>query len=197
MTAGHVKYSHICAASHSMMVSAASGSCPRRGTEAAVCCTEPQPSSHLASLPVSPSTEPGLGILSRRLCPRRPSDWSHFPSSGLPGCCLVTRSCLTLCDPVDCSPPGSSVHEISQAWILEWFAVPSSRGSSRLRDWTCISCIVGGFFTMEPPGKPGLPSACRLFQSLARESELEGHRENTHLAPRICNAGCNTHWLLP
>ena len=46
-------------------------------------------------------------------------------------CCLVTQSCLTLCDPVDCSPLGSSVHGILQTRILEWVAMPSSRGSSQ------------------------------------------------------------------
>ena len=43
---------------------------------------------------------------------------------------LVTQSCLTLCDPLDCKPPGSSVHGILQARILEWVATPFSRGSS-------------------------------------------------------------------
>ena len=52
--------------------------------------------------------------------------------------CLVTQSCLTLCDPMDCSPPGSSVHEILQARILEWVAMPSSRGSSQPRDRTQV-----------------------------------------------------------
>ena len=55
--------------------------------------------------------------------------------------CSVTRSCLTLCDPMDCSPPASSVHEILQARILEWVAISSSRRSSRPRDRTCVSCI--------------------------------------------------------
>ena len=61
--------------------------------------------------------------------------------------------------PMDCSPPGPSVHEILQAGILEWVAMPSSRGSSWLRDRThvscvcCISCIAGGFFTAELPGR--------------------------------------------
>ena len=64
------------------------------------------------------------------------------------------RLCLTLCDPMDCSLPGFSVHGIPQARILEWFAISYSRGSSRPRDQTCISCIAGGFFTAEPPGKP-------------------------------------------
>ena len=50
--------------------------------------------------------------------------------------CLVTNSCLTLCSPTDYSPPGSFVHEISQARILKWVAIFFSRGSSQLRDWT-------------------------------------------------------------
>ena len=54
--------------------------------------------------------------------------------------CLVTQSCLTLCNPVDCSPPGPSIHGILQARILEWVPMPSSRGSSQPRDGTCVSC---------------------------------------------------------
>ena len=49
------------------------------------------------------------------------------------------QSCLTLWDPMDCSPPGSSVHRILQARILEWVALLSFRVSSWYRDWTCIS----------------------------------------------------------
>ena len=56
-------------------------------------------------------------------------------------CCWLAQSCPTLCDPTDCSPPDSSVHGILQAGILEWVAVPSSRGSSQLGDRTCVSCI--------------------------------------------------------
>ena len=52
----------------------------------------------------------------------------------------VAQLCLTLCDPMDRSPPGSSVHGILQARILEWVAIPSSRGSSQPRDRTCVSC---------------------------------------------------------
>ena len=58
--------------------------------------------------------------------------------------CICTQSRPTLCDPMDCSPPGSSVHEISQARILEWVAISFSRRSSWHRNWTftfCISCI--------------------------------------------------------
>ena len=61
---------------------------------------------------------------------------------------LVTQSCLTLCDPMDCSPSGSSVHGILQAGILEGVAISFSRGSSRPRDQTQISCIAGRFITI-------------------------------------------------
>ena len=68
--------------------------------------------------------------------------------------CLVTKSCLTLWDPMDCSSPGSSNSWISQARILNWVASSFSRGPSWSRDWTCICCIEDGFFTTKPPGKP-------------------------------------------
>ena len=61
---------------------------------------------------------------------------------------LVAQSCLTLCDPMDCSLPGSSVHRILQARTLEWVAIPFSRESSQFRDWTHISHIAGRFFTV-------------------------------------------------
>ena len=51
------------------------------------------------------------------------------------------QSCLTLCDPVDCSLPGSSVHGILQARVLKWIAMPSSKGSSQTRDQTDISYV--------------------------------------------------------
>ena len=55
----------------------------------------------------------------------------------------VTQWCPTLCDPMD-----YTVHRILQARILEWASIPFSRGSSQPRDWTWVSCIVGGFFTI-------------------------------------------------
>ena len=63
-------------------------------------------------------------------------------------CVLVTQSCLTICDPKDCSPWGSSVHGIPQARILQWVAIPFSRGSFLSRDRTWVSCIAGRFFTI-------------------------------------------------
>ena len=82
-------------------------------------------------------------------CVSLPPDHSCFLSA----CMLI----CSLCHPMDCNPLGSSVHGILQARILEWVAMPSSRGSSRPRGQTCISwgsCIAGRFFTAEPPGKP-------------------------------------------
>ena len=67
---------------------------------------------------------------------------------------LVAKSCPTLWDPMDCSPPGSSVYGIFQARILEWVAFSSSKGSFLPRYQTWVSCIGRGFFTTEPPGKP-------------------------------------------
>ena len=55
--------------------------------------------------------------------------------------CVCAQSCLTHCDLMDCSPPGSSVHGIFQARIPEWVAMSFSRGSFWLRDWTCVSCV--------------------------------------------------------
>ena len=61
---------------------------------------------------------------------------------------LVDESCPTLCDPMDCSPPGSSVHGILQARILQWVAIAFSRGSSSPRDQTQVSNITGRFLTI-------------------------------------------------
>ena len=55
---------------------------------------------------------------------------------------------------MDCSPPGSFVHEIFQARIPEWVAISSSRGSSPSRNQPLISCVAGRFFTTEPSKKP-------------------------------------------
>ena len=67
---------------------------------------------------------------------------------------FCAQSCPSLCDPMDYSPPGSSVHGISQARILEWVAISFSEGSSPPRDRPRASCIASRFFTAEPSGKP-------------------------------------------
>ena len=61
------------------------------------------------------------------------------------GTVLGTQSCLTLCDSIDCSQPGFSVHGILQARVLDWIAIPSSRGNFQPSDWTLV--ILGRKFS--------------------------------------------------
>ena len=60
--------------------------------------------------------------------------------------CEVAQLCPTLCNPMDCSLPGSFVYGIFQARIRMWVAISFSRWSFQLRDWTRVSCIADGFF---------------------------------------------------
>ena len=71
----------------------------------------------------------------------------HFLCVKLKVKVLVTQSCPTLCDPIDCSPPGSSVHGILQAKILECTAILFYRVSSQPRNHTLVSSIAGRLFT--------------------------------------------------
>ena len=88
-------------------------------------------------------------------------------------CHLVAESRLTLCDTMDCSLPGSAVHGISQARILEWVAISFSRVSSQPRDQICVSCLAGRFFTTEPPRKPVVDINSALSRPLPyRTTEL-------------------------
>ena len=84
-------------------------------------------------------------------------DWTHISFTGRQTLSLgrlltwsvkIAQLCLTLCDPVNCSPPGSSVHGILQARIMEWVAVPFSRGSPQPKDGPQVSRIAGGFLTI-------------------------------------------------
>ena len=61
--------------------------------------------------------------------------------------CVYAQSAPTLCNHVDCSLPGSSIHGIFPVRIQKWVAISSSRASSRPRDQACVSCIAGRFFT--------------------------------------------------
>ena len=85
-------------------------------------------------------------------------------------CSVMSNSCSLM----DYSPPGSSVHGISQARIVEWVAISFSQGSSQSGDQIYASCITGGFFTTEPPGNPhtGLDKS-------PKGSHLEGHQMNS------------------
>ena len=91
----------------------------------------------------------------------------------------LLQSCLILCNPMDCSPPSSSVYGILQAKILKWVAISSSWGSSWPRDLTCVSYgfwIADRFFTTEPLGKPWTSSSVRMAdpkELIPRNSEEE------------------------
>ena len=110
-----------------------------------------------------------LGSCQEERCPRE----SREERSRGPGCLdnlvlqgcpnvkvIVTQSCLTLCNPMDCSLPVSSVHGILQARILEWVSMSFSRGSSQRRDRTGVSCLEGWSLYHLTPGKPTQP--CRV-----------------------------------
>ena len=90
----------------------------------------------------------------------RPSSSSLIPLQPCSLLCVPFVSVVLLlslawlfCDSMDCSPPGCSVHGISQARIPKWIAISFSRGPSQPRDWTRLTYITGRFFTTEPPGK--------------------------------------------
>ena len=110
-------------------------------------------------------------------------------------CCLVTKSCLTLLDPMDCSPPGSSVHELLQARILEWAASSFSRGSSRPRDRTCVSCIGRQifFFFFLPLSHLGSP--CLLdFWFISKDVSQE-QSDGRETESKMCGKGRRVHTL--
>ena len=103
---------------------------------------------------------------------------------------LVAQSCPTLCNPTDCSPPGSSVHGILQVRILEWVAIYFFRGSSLPRDWTQVSCIADRLFTVwateeDPPWRrawqptPVLPGEFHGQRSLAGYSPWGPKKSDT------------------
>ena len=113
-------------------------------------------------------------------------------------CCLVTQSCLTLREPMDCSPPGFSVCGILQARILEWVAISFSRGSSPPRDcidrWiqpkdqTHVSCIGSVFLTTETPQTTTACVANQIILKyyLSKVWSLPGGSDSKESA---CNAG--------
>ena len=108
-----------------------------------------------------------------------------------------TQSCLILCDPMDCSLPGSSVHGIFQARILKRVAISFSRGSSQSTDQTCvsfISCINSIFFTTEPPGKPAymiqwlISKIHNIYNSIVKKKQpnnliKNGKRNQINISP--------------
>ena len=104
----------------------------------------------------SPGDLPNPGI--EPASPALQADSLPTELSGKPNwisvCVLVAHLCLTLCNPMDCNPSGSSVHEIFQARILEWVAISFSRGSSQPRDQTRSPALQANSLPTELQGKP-------------------------------------------
>ena len=119
--------------------------------------------------------------------PHSLSDSQGNPSAGLAEIITPSSVCMhaqprpTLCGPMDYSPPGSFVHGISQARILEWVDVSSSRGSSQPRDWTHVSCIAGTFFTTKPPGKHTPSSRMIQMRVIPWGAHVQSHIQSGQL----------------
>ena len=105
-------------------------------------------------------------------------------------CAQSVQSCLTLCDPMDHSLPGSSVHGSLQARILEWVAMPSSRKSSQPGDQTWVSCIVGRFFTDGVEGNKHTV----VVESLSRVWLFETPRTVARQAPLSMGVSRKEYW---
>ena len=112
----------------------------------------------------------------KRICVGKSKDFIHTVVETLKrSVCLMgyffflslTQSSPTVCSPMDCSPPGSSAHGIFQAKILEWVALPFSRGSSQPRDWTQVSCIAGRLFTIWATRK----TPCMLYELIIGDGQ--------------------------
>ena len=114
----------------------------------------------------------------------------------------VTQSCPTLCDPMDCSLPGSSVHGIFQAIVLEWVAISFSRGSSWPRDRTRVSCIVDRRFTVWATGEVPYKLKTQSIQfshSVVSDSLRPHGLQHARLpcpspTPRACSNSCPSSW---
>ena len=118
----------------------------------------------------------------------------------------VTQSCLTLCDPVSYSLPGSSIHGIFQARILKWVAISFSRRSSQPRDWTQVFPIKGRCFTLWATGevqrswihsaKPRLGADCGSdHEHLIAKIRLKLKKVGRSTRPFSYNLKSNPFWL--
>ena len=117
--------------------------------------------------------------------------YSTFSKWFLPVCMCAKSLHSCLYNPMDCSPPGSSVQGILQARILEWVAISFLRGSSWPRDQThifCISCLADRFFTTESPGKP-------ITSSNSDQSMTANHTSLAGYSPWDRKESDMTEWL--
>ena len=105
-------------------------------------------------------------------------------------CCLVTKSCLTLCNPMGCNPPVSSVHGFSQARILEWVAISYSKGSPSPRDQTCISCT-GGQIPYHWATR-GAHLMCQATLKIKFNKWILQHITWTLCRPVVCQPNCTS-----
>ena len=114
----------------------------------------------------------------RRVCAAALQLWGQY--SLVCFCFQLLSRVQLFADPINCSPPGSSIHGISQARILEWVAISFSRGSSWPGDENCNSCLAGGFglFTTDPPGRL-VPLICIVeihwFRKVSKNQILKTH----------------------
>ena len=103
---------------------------------------------------------------------------------------------LLFCDPRDRSPTGSSVHGIFQKRILEWVAIPFTRGSSRPRDWTQVSCIGGRFFTVWATSSAQF--SCSVASDSLQPHEMQHARPpSPSPTPRVHPNSCPSQWCHP
>ena len=112
---------------------------------------------------------------------------------------MCVLSCVWLCDPLDCSPPGCSVHGISQARILEWVAISFSEGSSQLRDQTHVSCVYLLHWQadslplhhLENPRLHSVQFSCSVVSDSLRPHELQHARPPClSLTPGVYSNSC-------
>ena len=128
-----------------------------------------------------------MPLLYKTCCGQHIHEWTQFAD------CAVNiykslepplaQLCHTLCDPTDRSPPGSSVHGILWARILEWVVIPFSRWSSQPRDQTQVSYIAGRLFT-QPPGKP-LSSLSLLISQVILPNLMALNTIHVQMMPRF------------
>ena len=165
-------------------------------SQASLCCWPPgrEASIIFGRLLASPNRA-GASLLLLQPCRASGLAWGTGGKSLIVDSCqpVIAQPCLTFCNPMDSSLPGSPVHGILQARILEWVATSSSRGSSWLRDKTCISCtscigrqILYHRTTWEAPELAKL--------SLTRCSPLKFISLESRLSKAIFSAVCSHSW---